>query len=194
MINYIVGDATNPIGDGNKIIVHCCNNVGAWGRGFVKALSDKFPKSEHMYREWFRLYSDFESSKLEPSKFEYKYNLDKIKCNLLFPRFKLGEVQFVEVSDDICVANLIGQEGILNNQKKPPIRYNAIEIGFLKVLEFALKIEKCSIHMPYIGCGLAGGTLFELNNILNKVFLNKIDVYVYSFEDKNSESYIPVNM
>jgi hypothetical protein len=34
-INFIVGDATTPIGDGLKIIVHVCNDIGGWGRGFV---------------------------------------------------------------------------------------------------------------------------------------------------------------
>jgi hypothetical protein len=38
-IAYHVGDATMPVGDGPKILVHICNNIGAWGRGFVVALS-----------------------------------------------------------------------------------------------------------------------------------------------------------
>ena len=41
-ITYIVGDATRPIGDGPKIIAHCCNTVGAWGAGFVMAISNRW--------------------------------------------------------------------------------------------------------------------------------------------------------
>jgi hypothetical protein len=26
MIKYVIGDATNPIGEGNKFIPHVCNN------------------------------------------------------------------------------------------------------------------------------------------------------------------------
>lgn len=28
MINYVIGDATAPQGEGPKFIVHCCNNIG----------------------------------------------------------------------------------------------------------------------------------------------------------------------
>ncbi len=41
-INYVKGDATAPIGIGNKIIVHICNDIGRWGKGFVMALSKKW--------------------------------------------------------------------------------------------------------------------------------------------------------
>jgi len=32
-IKYIKGDATNPAGEGNKLIVHICNDIGGWGKG-----------------------------------------------------------------------------------------------------------------------------------------------------------------
>ena len=34
-INYLKGDATVPLGDGPKIIVHVCNDIGEWGKGFA---------------------------------------------------------------------------------------------------------------------------------------------------------------
>ena len=49
-INYVIGDATARQGEGMKIIVHCCNDIGAWGAGFVKALSRKWLKPETLYR------------------------------------------------------------------------------------------------------------------------------------------------
>jgi len=48
-ISYVVGDATSPIGEGNKIIIHCCNNIGAWGAGFVLELSKKWMQPEIAY-------------------------------------------------------------------------------------------------------------------------------------------------
>ena len=51
-IKYITGDATQPVGEGNKIIVHVCNDVGGWGRGFVMALSKRWKEPEMKYREW----------------------------------------------------------------------------------------------------------------------------------------------
>lgn len=40
-IHYITGDATIPIGEGKKIIAHVCNDIGAWGKGFVLPLAKK---------------------------------------------------------------------------------------------------------------------------------------------------------
>lgn len=53
MIKYTVGDATKPVdGDSGKkkIIVHICNNVGAWGAGFVLAISNRWKEPEEEYR------------------------------------------------------------------------------------------------------------------------------------------------
>jgi len=48
-IKYLKGDATNPQGEGNKLIAHICNNKGKWGAGFVLALSKKWSGPEFMY-------------------------------------------------------------------------------------------------------------------------------------------------
>jgi hypothetical protein len=40
---YLKGDATKPIGAGNRIITHCCNDRGFWNAGFVRALSSRWP-------------------------------------------------------------------------------------------------------------------------------------------------------
>lgn len=49
-ITYILGDATNPIGEGMKIIPHVCNDIRVWGAGFVLALSKKWSYPEFIYR------------------------------------------------------------------------------------------------------------------------------------------------
>ena len=51
-IIYKVGDATSPEGDGPIVIAHICNNVGAWGAGFVLALSKKWAEPEHTYHNY----------------------------------------------------------------------------------------------------------------------------------------------
>ncbi|WP_228098667.1 hypothetical protein [Pedobacter sp. MC2016-24] len=51
-INYLTGDATNPAYSGNKIIVHVCNDIGGWGKGFVMAISKRWKEPEKRYREW----------------------------------------------------------------------------------------------------------------------------------------------
>ena len=79
-ITYTKGDATRPAGAGNKIIVHICNDIGGWGKGFVMAVSKRWLEPEQQYRQWH----------------QSKQN------------FALGEVQFVQVDLDTWVANMIG--------------------------------------------------------------------------------------
>lgn len=153
-ITYLKGDATSPSSQGNKIIVHICNDVGGWGKGFVLAISKKWKEPEKNYRNWF-------SSK---------------------QAFGLGEVQFVKVEADLWIANIIGQHKMnIDENKNPPIRYEAVESGLNKVSKFAKTID-ASVHMPRIGCGLAGGTWDKIEPIIEKTLLEKeISVTVYDF-------------
>lgn len=155
-INYVSGDATSPIGDGPKIIVHVCNDIGGWGRGFVVALSKRWPEPEQRYRAWHRGEEDIS--------------------------FALGEVQFVEVAVNIWVANLIGQRDVRTVGGIPPVRYNAIRNGLKKVAAEAARLN-ASVHMPRIGCGLAGGKWEEVGKIVEEEFVARdVPVTVYDLE------------
>jgi O-acetyl-ADP-ribose deacetylase (regulator of RNase III) len=153
-ISYLNGDATNPQAEGNKIIAHICNDLGGWGKGFVLAISKKWNAPEKEYRNWF-------------------------KTNL---NFNLGEIQLVNVETEIWIGNMIGQHKVITNSKGiPPIRYRAVEECLEKLSNEALKLN-ASIHMPRIGCGLAGGKWEEIEPIINKTLLkNNVEVYVYDF-------------
>lgn len=153
-IEYIKGDATSPQGSENKIIVHVCNDIGGWGKGFVMAISKRWKKPETQYREWFKSKKEFE----------------------------LGEVQLVQVEENLWVANLIGQHKINKDENgEAPIRYNAIEEGLKTVSEFA-KTNNASVHMPRIGCGLAGGKWEMIEPIILKTLSSKnVEVVVYDF-------------
>jgi len=129
-IRYLTGDATDPQAAGPKIIAHCCNDLGRWGRGFVLALSDRWAEPAADYRTWAKLGTA--------------------------GGFDLGAVRFVEVRADIHVANMIGQHGIKQGSSGPPIRYNAIGAALAAVGDRALELG-ATVHMPRIGCGLAGG-------------------------------------
>jgi len=163
-ITYLKGDATNPIAEGNKFIVHICNSVGGWGRGFVLSLSRKWKQPEAEYRKWAQ------------GKLDYK-------------PFKLGQVQFVKVEKDIVVANMIGQHDIRPHNGIPPIRYGAVDECLKKVAELALKY-KASVHLPYLmGAGLAGGDWNEIEKLIVKNLCEKdIDVYIYDINGlRNAE-------
>ena len=153
-INYLIGDATQPKIAENKIIVHICNDIGAWGKGFVMAISKRWKEPELKYREWFKTKENFE----------------------------LGQVQFVKVENEIWVANLIGQHKINKDENgNAPIRYDAILSGLELVGQFAIE-ENATVHMPRIGCGLAGGTWNKIEPLIEKTLMtNGIETYVYDF-------------
>jgi O-acetyl-ADP-ribose deacetylase (regulator of RNase III) len=76
---------------------------------------------------------------------------------------------------------MIGQQGMKTGSNGVPIRYNAVEQCLEKVVHKAMELN-ASVHMPRIGCGLAGGTWNKIEPIIEKTLLkNDIDTYVYDF-------------
>lgn len=140
-ITYQVGDATQPTGDHPKIIVHICNDAGGWGKGFVVAVSRRWREPERRYRAWHR------GEEPQP--------------------FALGQVQFVQVEDTIWVANLVGQHGMGFRFGLAPIRYEAVREGLRTVAAKAKQLG-ASLHMPRIGCGLAGGKWEAIERIMRE--------------------------
>lgn len=157
-VTYLTGDATAPIGKGHKIIVHVCNDIGKWGKGFVLAISRRWKAPETQYRAAFA-------------------KADKPV---------LGDVQFVPVDKDITVANLIGQYGVARSSSKTaPVRYDAIRQGLEKIATFAKK-HHASVHMPRIGCGLAGGSWDRIEPLINDTLIKEhINTNVYDFDESH---------
>jgi O-acetyl-ADP-ribose deacetylase (regulator of RNase III) len=58
-ITYLIGDATAPGGRGPGVIAHVCNDSGGWGKGFVLAVSRRWPEPEAAYRRWARSGQEF---------------------------------------------------------------------------------------------------------------------------------------
>jgi len=144
-IKYVKGDATRPEGTGNKIICHICNDMGAWGAGFVLALSARWTYPEQFYRA--------------------RQN------------YPLGHVDVLNVEPGIYVANMIAQHNVRPDEDgNPPIRYTAL-IDALHVVNEHAKTLGATLHMPRIGCGLAGGDWGTVETILKQVVT--VDVTVY---------------
>lgn len=155
-IVYLRGDATCPQAKGPRLICHICNDIGGWGKGFVLALSKRWKQPESEYRNW------------------YSERRDR--------GFALGAVQFVQVESTIWVANMIGQHGIKTGSSGPPIRYEAVGECLRKVAEKALELG-ASVHMPRIGCGLAGGRWEKIESLITQeLLLSDIAVTVYDFD------------
>ena len=68
-ITYLQGDATQPQSKGNRIIAHVCNDLGGWGKGFVLAISKRWPEPEAEYRLWRRDEGKNENDGLEANVF-----------------------------------------------------------------------------------------------------------------------------
>ena len=155
MISYLKGDATQPVGEGPRIIVHCCNDAGGWGSGFVVAVSRRWSQPEIAYRMWHEIGHDDGAP------------------------FVLGAAQLVDVGDGIHVVNVIGQHnyGGPTGEDYPYVRYAALEAGFRQVSEWA-RAMKASVHMPRLGCGLAGGKWDEVAKIIERT-IGDLDVFVY---------------
>ena len=152
-IQYLKGDATAPQAKGIKIITHICNDIGGWGKGFVTAISKRWKQPEQEYRDWFK-------------------NKEK---------FNLGEIQIVQAEGDIWVCNMIAQHKIITHSEVQPIRYDAVEECLLKLADEALQYN-ASVHMPRIGCGLAGGKWEEIEPIIKRTLLAKnVEVYLCDF-------------
>ena len=150
-ICYRVGDVTAPSGEGNKIIAHICNDRGKWGKGFVLALSRRWLQPAEAFKAWFKEANGFE----------------------------LGAVQFVQVEPDVWVANMVGQHGLKAQKGVPPIRYEALSTCLEEVASKAKELG-ATVHMPRIGCGLAGGEWSKVEPIILEALCEKgIEVTVY---------------
>lgn len=146
-IQIIKGDATEPVGDAKKLIIHICNNLGRWGAGFVLGLNKKWkePMAEYM----------------------------NLKA------FTLGTVQYIQVTKDTTVVNMIAQRGI--NSKFEPFKrrvdYDVLRSCLVQIRE-KYPSSEYTIHAPRIGCGLAGGSWDIVEKIINEELAN-FNVFIY---------------
>ncbi len=155
-ITYVRGDATSPRGKGVKIIAHVCNDLGGWGKGFVVAVSRRWPEPEAAYRRWHR---------------------ERARND-----FGLGAAQLVRVEPYVWVANLVGQRGMRTGRSSgAPVRYEAIDAALGLLADRAIELE-ASVHMPRIGCGLAGGRWDRVEPlVVGRLVDRGIPVTVYDF-------------
>jgi O-acetyl-ADP-ribose deacetylase (regulator of RNase III) len=155
-LRYVVGDATAPVGAPNKLIIHICNDVGKWDKGFVLALSKRWKHPEEIYRS------------VNPKE------------------LKIGMTQIIQVAPTIWVANIVAQHGVTpigTNATGRMISYDALATGLYNVSLFIKQSkqehnQQISIHMPRIGCG-QGGAKWECVEGIIKGELSDSSVTVY---------------
>lgn len=158
-IEYVIGDATSPVGEGLKVIFHCVNNENKWGAGFVLALNKISRIPEISYRSW------------------AKNGFYSTKRTGVVP-FELGKCQFTPFCKNTFVCNLVAQDGV-GYKNGPPVRYESLKDSFIMACD-VLKDVPFSAHMPRICCGLAGGKWEVVEKIIIETLCYKnISVKVY---------------
>jgi O-acetyl-ADP-ribose deacetylase (regulator of RNase III) len=167
-LKYVNGDATAPVGDEPKIIVHCVNCLGVMGSGIALTIRKKWP---HVFEQYY----------------EYCYNMGVRNKSLL------GECKIVKAEKNIAVANLFGQNSTglihIGDVDIEPVDYRAIKIGFARLKQQWLSFNESgkfigmpSLHMPRIACGLAAGRWDWIETIITDVFSDvDIDITVYDY-------------
>lgn len=170
MITYVKGDATDPQGDGLRIIAHICNDEGGWGRGFVVALSKRDREPEMCYRQW------AENTFYTTGGPEIPFALGQIQLTSFHPHG--GELW--PAKSHTLVANMIAQHGIRHSCTAPrAVRYGALRSCLDQLSEVAL-LNGASVHMPRIGCGLGGGSWDEIEPIIQNTLTDRgVPVTVY---------------
>jgi len=161
MITYLQGDATQPLDTGDKIrvIAHSCNDDGVWGGGVGFALSRRWAAPKEAYRLWYREQRGFE----------------------------LGAIQLRHVEPGISVCNMIAQHGGGAKGGVSPIHHEALAMC-LRSLGDLLHDHSASVHMPRIGCGLAGGTWDKVEPLIQEHLCDQgSNVYVYDLEKKDAQ-------
>lgn len=162
MINYLKGNIFEHLPEDVPIIIpHVCNDVGAWGAGFVVPLAERFPRCKEEYLRWF----------------QKKFDVERMIL------FGLSKVQFVHVGQNITVANMIAQKGLINKNNPFPIRYAALTGAMGNVGYACSLVPDCQIHTIKFGSGLAGGNWDYIEHLINELWINSgFSVTVYCLE------------
>ena len=146
------------------VIPHCCNNLGLMGAGVALALIKKWPEIATNYMASMK---------------EYPKGLKNW----------LGEVFFEHVREDesICVANMIGQDGTVNEDNPKPVKYWAL----LKAMQETLVMAGIAVpagnqivfHCCKFGSDLAGGKWELIEELIRETWVDRgFDVVIYEFE------------
>ena len=158
-LHELTGDATRPIPtQGNAVVAHVVNDRGGWGRGFVLAVSKRWPQAEKDYREWAKAGR---------------------RPDVSSTPFQLGEVLISRVGTNLSVAHLLAQHGYIGPDNPTPLSYEALAQCLRKLAAVAAG-QQASIHMPPIGSGLGGGDWSQIKQIIERE-LGHLPVYIYTY-------------
>lgn len=152
----VYGDATKPRGKGKKIIAQVVNTGAALGRGFGYSLSKNYPIIKEELQKW-----------------------KKEKGN-----FVLGSSRLISVNSNLYVFQMLAQKGIFPTGLEIPLRYKELRMCLIDLRNAAISLG-CSIHMPAIGAGQAGGNWDIIIGMIHDELINyNINVTIYLLPGK----------
>lgn len=152
-IEYLTGDATEPIKK-PAVILHICNNIGAWGSGFVMELSKKWKQPQETYLKTHYLYlGEIQIVEVEPG----------IKVINMIAQHGTGTHLGVPPIRYMALINCLGKVKTFLERKED---------------NEAIDIRGYSIHMPRIGTCRAGGDWNVIETIINEI-LGYHNIFVY---------------
>ena len=138
-IQYVEGDAARPQGEGRRIIAQPVSTVGTWGSALAITLSDLYgPTHRDQYVEWLRTH-----------------------------RPQLGDTLFTSAGNDIFIAHMLVNNGLLSRQNENPLVYAALIKCLNHVFERA-KTMNATVHTTRVGHGRAGGDWRRVEALLER--------------------------
>lgn len=161
-LRYHVGDLFSLMwktkGKGKQIIIpHICNIQGAWGAGFVLAITKHAPTTlpasrcpEKAYKVWYD-YQNLNDNDFSMDAWHKKRAVeDRIEGATVTHPFELGEIQLVDMYRDHTVdpvvnsdwkdptkytevVNMLAQDGFRRENNPRPVRYDALASCMMKL-------------------------------------------------------------
>lgn len=164
LLTRLKGDAAEPRGSGDKIIVHIVNDAAShWGGGFAGVIRAKWPLAEQDFTEW--------------------VETDR-------RRLQLGACHFARVQPGLTIVSMIAQHGFGPSQQ-PRIRYAAVEQCLTHVASIATATgDPVPVHMPMIGTGQAGGRWDVIEELVRDTLIQRgVPVTVYDLPKKGKKAF-----
>lgn len=127
MIKVVTGNLVNET---KGILVHGVNCRGRMGAGIALELRKRYPQ---IYQSYMKKGHDYS----------------------WLPKYLLGFVDFVRITDELVIANAFTQEEYGTDSRRF-VSYDAIDHCFASINQYALKTG-LPVKYPKIGAGLAGG-------------------------------------
>lgn len=155
ILTYKFGDVLEQKYENPTIIVHVCNNIGKWGAGFTRALSNRCARPERVFR-----YASENKS----------------------PEQLLGETSFASLQavPPLVVANMVAQNGIKSKSNPVPINYDALSKCLSYVGEVAIRTQ-FDIAGPRFGSDRAGGDWKIIEKIImSELVIKGVNVTIYT--------------